>query len=237
MAFMNQERKAQIAADLKKVMPKGWKYTLSVRHHSTIVLTISEAPIDLLGIRNKRVAESWERRGDKYTPETYAQVNEYHLQNEFEGELLATFQRIKAALNIGNHDRSDAMTDYFDVGWYVDIKLGRWDKPFKVSAPPAPTTPQEPTYEQLKARLAQLQAPKPIKHRTEEKLLESIAKLDPFQVHQHSQRGKGAPETCYCSSLPASSACDFCTGRRQAPQSNKPAEPIIWRCAPSEAIN
>jgi hypothetical protein len=22
------------------------------------------------------------------------------------------------------------MTDYFDVGWYIDIKIGKWDKPY-----------------------------------------------------------------------------------------------------------
>jgi hypothetical protein len=30
MAWMNQERKATLATGLKKVMPKGWKYSLAV---------------------------------------------------------------------------------------------------------------------------------------------------------------------------------------------------------------
>lgn len=150
MAFMNQERKAQIAAELKKVMPRDWKYSLAIRHHSTIVLTIMTAPVDLMAIYNKRVAESWERRGDKYTPSTYAQINEYHLDTQFSGELLATFQRIKAALNTGNHDNSDMMTDYFDVGWYVDIHIGRWNKPFSViptSSQPAVDATSAATWE------------------------------------------------------------------------------------------
>jgi hypothetical protein len=132
MAWMSQEKKVQIAAELKKVMPRDWKYSLGVRHHSTIVLTISSAPVDLMAVYNKRVAESWERRGDKHTPQTYAQVNEFHLDTQFSGELLDVFERIKLALNVGNHDRSDIQTDYFDVGWYVDINIGRWDKPFQV---------------------------------------------------------------------------------------------------------
>ncbi len=48
MAWMNQERKAALAPGLKRVLPKGWKYPLAVRHHSTLVLTINEAPIDLV---------------------------------------------------------------------------------------------------------------------------------------------------------------------------------------------
>jgi hypothetical protein len=33
-------------------------------------------------------------------------------------------------MNIGNHDRSDSQTDYFDVGFYTDISIGRWDTPY-----------------------------------------------------------------------------------------------------------
>ena len=33
-----------------------------------------------------------------------------------------------------NHDRSDSMTDYFDVGWWVDINLGKYGKPYQVNA-------------------------------------------------------------------------------------------------------
>jgi phenolic acid decarboxylase len=51
MAYVNQEKKAKI---LKKVMPKGWKYSLAVRNHSTIVCTIKSAPVDLnIGKWNK----------------------------------------------------------------------------------------------------------------------------------------------------------------------------------------
>jgi hypothetical protein len=31
----------------------------------------------------------------------------------------------------GNHDRSDSQTDYFDVGWYIEIQFGQWDKPHR----------------------------------------------------------------------------------------------------------
>lgn len=116
MAYVNQEKKAKIAAELKKVMPKDWKYSLAVRHHSTIVLTIRSAPVDLIAI-NK-----------------YRQINPYHLADHFTGELLETIKKIIAALNIDNHDRSDSMSDYFDVGHYVDVSLGRFDKPFQLAA-------------------------------------------------------------------------------------------------------
>lgn len=132
MAYMDQTRKARIAAELKKVMPQGWKYSLGVQNHSTIVLTIQSAPVDLIAAVKARSSQLAVQRGkeDYCRDIVHAQLNEFHLDMHFEGELLETFQRIKAALNDGNHDRSDIMSDYFDVGWYVYINLGKWDKPF-----------------------------------------------------------------------------------------------------------
>ena len=128
MAWMNQERKAGLAAGLKKVMPKGWKYSLAVRHHSTLVLTISEAPIDL--VRKSLCGADCKQRG-------YIDVNHHHMP--FEGALLNTFTAIRDAMMVGNHDRSDSQTDYFDVGWYIDINVGKWDKPFRHSKAAEPT--------------------------------------------------------------------------------------------------
>lgn len=110
MAYMNQEKKKVIAAELKKVIPSDWKYSLAVRHHSALVLTIRSAPIKIEG--------------------DYEDVNEFHPEHHFEGELLETFRKIIDAMNTGNFDLSDSMTDYFHVGHYIDIRLGSWDKPF-----------------------------------------------------------------------------------------------------------
>ncbi len=131
MAYMNQEKKAKIAAELKGIIPKDWKYSLGVNNHSTIALTISAAPIDILEHMYIR-AQELARPDDRNPPKkgTYAQVNQYHLKNEFTGELFDIFQKINKALNLNNYNNSDSMTDYFDVGHYVDINIGKWDKPF-----------------------------------------------------------------------------------------------------------
>lgn len=134
MAYMNQERKKAIQARLKDVIPKSWKWSLRVEHHSSITLTIRAADVDLI----KEVADTnrirypvdgWATRdpGDR----THLQLNEYHLDTQFTSSY-PIMARIKEAMNVGNHDRSDMQTDYFDVGWYAYIHLGKWDKPFKV---------------------------------------------------------------------------------------------------------
>lgn len=134
MAYMNQVKKAIIAEQLKKAVPAGWKYSVAVRHHSTIVLTIKSAPVDLIAETNEVSAKNAEYRGRTVNmATTYFSPNEFYLEREF-GASLEIMEAIKAALNTGNHDNSDPMTDYFDVGHYIDIQVGNWEKPFICTA-------------------------------------------------------------------------------------------------------
>ena len=134
MAYMNQERKAKIAAALKGVIPKDWKYSLAVRNRSTIVLTVAAAPVDLMGqLRAKAEEEAkYEGRASYLQGATSANLNPYHWERHcgFDDATKEIFGKVFDALNDGNHDNSDPMTDYFDVGWYVELGIGRWNKPF-----------------------------------------------------------------------------------------------------------
>jgi hypothetical protein len=117
MAYMNQEKKAAIAAALKVVVPKNWKYSLRVNDYLSISMTVSQAPIDL--------RTAFEFEGDHY------EVNPYHFESHCKDqELKEIISLIVDALNTGNWNRSDLMTDYFDVGHYIHLKFGRWNKPF-----------------------------------------------------------------------------------------------------------
>lgn len=131
MAYVSQELKAKIATALKPLIPAGWKTTLSVHNHSTIVLTIWSAPVDLLAeIQRKRNARCKSEGREPCSMDGCAQVNEYYLDAQFD-ESLEVFEKIKGALNIDNWDHSDSQTDYFDVGHYISIEIGRWNKAFQ----------------------------------------------------------------------------------------------------------
>lgn len=134
MAFMNQQKKKAIAEELKKVVPKDIKYSLAVQNHSTIVLTIKSAPIDLIeiyaqGIEQRGEDADWVRKSGTISLNTYW-LNEAY--GHFSERLVETFEKIKAAMNHGNWDNSDPMTDYFDVGHYIEIRIGSYKKPFEV---------------------------------------------------------------------------------------------------------
>jgi len=128
MAYMNQERKKAIHERLKGVIPKTWKWSLRTDRHS-ITLTIRKADVDLIQELydiNKRYHDGWANNTAKPTSH---QLNCYHLNIHFDRSL-ELMTRINDAMNVGNHDNSDIMTDYFDVGWYAYIHLGEWNKPF-----------------------------------------------------------------------------------------------------------
>jgi hypothetical protein len=112
MAHMNQEKKSKLAPAIKAVLKKyNAKGSISVHHHSTLIVTISESPFEF--------------------EDDYIQVNHYSIDREYSGELASFLNELRDAMMAGNHDNSDVMTEYYDVGWYVSINFGRWNKPYR----------------------------------------------------------------------------------------------------------
>lgn len=132
MAYMNQERKAKLVAEAKKVLKKyGVKATFSTDRHS-ISCNIKSGSLDLIGNSNKVCgASNPGMRGVSWAEsKDHMEINTYHYHNHFDGKCLAFVAELMKALNTGNHDNSDSQTDYFDVGWYVYISVGKWNKPY-----------------------------------------------------------------------------------------------------------
>ena len=137
MAYMSQERKAQIAPVIKSICKRyGIKSSLAVRHHSTLVLNIRQGSIDF--VENYISTGEDSHCGRKMSEDQKAyirknralDVNPYHYQSHFSGRALKFLTEVIDAMNSGNHDRSDIQSDYFDVGWYIDVNIGQWNKPY-----------------------------------------------------------------------------------------------------------
>ena len=138
MAYMNQVRKALIQSNLKPILARyGVKGTLSVRNHSTIVLTLKSGQIDF--IENFITTDLATPHGRKMDQSTIANlrknrsldVNPYWYQEHFSGrakEFLT--DAMKALKSAGWYDESDAQSDYFNIAYYVDINIGRWNAPY-----------------------------------------------------------------------------------------------------------
>jgi len=121
MAYFNQERKKAMQPRIKAILDRyGMKGSLSVDHHSTVVLTLTAGKLNF-------EFENEDRR--------HLSVNPYWFKEHFKGEQLEFLTEVFAVLNDGNWDRSDSQVDYFDVGWYVDVNVGRWNKPYVCTKP------------------------------------------------------------------------------------------------------
>ena len=107
MAYMSTEHAKEIRKKIKKAFPAkdGWKFSIRKRDSSEISVTILQAPLDL----------------------DTGEVNQYHIPSEIGS---GVYKAILEIMDAGNHDNSDTMTDYFDVGWYMTLRVGSWDKDF-----------------------------------------------------------------------------------------------------------
>jgi len=140
MAYINQETKKKIVAAVKPILKKyGVKGTFAVRNNSTIVLNVKSGKLDF--IENYLATDAAlphagkmpQDQIDYIRKQKTLDVNPYWFQNHFSGKvrtfLLEVFSAMKKAGNW--YDNSDAQIDYFDTAYYVDVNIGKWNKPYE----------------------------------------------------------------------------------------------------------
>ncbi len=137
MAYMSQKKKKEIATLLKKefgtAKQRGFKYTLAVLNRSTIVMNISAGYVDFIGnYMENATGMELENLKENNTIVDYISVNTPWINDRYTGQVRDILTRALKCLNTGNHDNSDIQTDYFDVGWYIDINIGKWNKPYQL---------------------------------------------------------------------------------------------------------
>ena len=130
MAYVSQEDKAKLAPAIKKVLSKyGMKGSISIRHHSTLQVTLQSGAIDFKDYTH----------GDGYI-----QVNTYHIDSHYSGKAKAFLNELLEAMKGPKYfNNDDAMTDYFHRSHYTDINVGKWNKPYflQETAKKAPKKP------------------------------------------------------------------------------------------------
>ncbi len=131
MAYVSQENKKSKAPAIKEICKRyGVKATLAVRNYSTLVLNIASGSIDFIGNYNATLAGDEYARPYHSEQKNYLDVNHRHFDKHFTGVAKDFLTEVLAVMEKGNYDNSDSQTDYFDVGFYIDVNVGRWDKPY-----------------------------------------------------------------------------------------------------------
>lgn len=116
----------------------GVKATLSGTNDYSMKLTIASGEIDFIENyckniqKNKFYMNDIEHVIDRVRNDKHIGVTHYYMEDSFDGKALEFLQKAYQIMNMGNHDNSDIQTDYFDVGFYIDIQVGRWNKPYEL---------------------------------------------------------------------------------------------------------
>ena len=137
MAYVSKETKANIVNAVKPILKKyGIQATFAVRHHSTIVLNIKSGILDFIGNYNNVSAIRYRDRDNWQPAENYMDVNVYWINEHFDGLARDFLNEVMTAIKTAGEwfDESDAMTDYFHTAFYIDINVGKWDKPYEFTS-------------------------------------------------------------------------------------------------------
>jgi hypothetical protein len=134
-AYISTDEIKVIRQDLKKEFP-AFRFAVSRQPNSygSIRIYILSGPM-------------------KFSSASDGHINHYHPQNYNNAD---TLKKILAVINKKNHDNSDISTDYFDVGFYLDLVQGRGPaKPFvltdKTGKKPVKAGEVVPTAEEVEA--------------------------------------------------------------------------------------
>lgn len=137
MAYISQEKKKQIAPAIKSVLKKyGMKGTIAIDHHSSLVVNLKSGKLDLMGAAQRYNDYRAERRGEPaYQVGGNMQVNDCWVESWMtdigETKIAKFYNELIAAMKSGGwYNNSDIMTDYFDIAYYTNINVGRWDRDY-----------------------------------------------------------------------------------------------------------
>ena len=134
---MNQTKKATIAANLKPILAKyGMKGSLRTTKHS-ITLTLRSGKIDFVADMVDRFtagSTTFHLMGNVAPKDYHFDVNHYWYREHYTGTSKAFIaEALDALMSASWYDRSDAQVDYFDTAYYINLKVGDWNKPYIVT--------------------------------------------------------------------------------------------------------
>ncbi len=107
MAYVTKEKLTEVRTKLKKQFP-NIKFSVTQQNHMVLVICVMKSNIDFSDLKNNKEINIYS-------------LNQYKQHTEF-------FQKLVNIVMAGNHNNSDTMTDYYDVGWYVTLRVGKYDK-------------------------------------------------------------------------------------------------------------
>lgn len=116
------------------------KFSVS-KFHNSIRIALMSAPFDVFATPDVNAMRGDDfRYGADYFMDNWNRaianghhgVNHYYIKDSkfLTDKAKDMFMDVVKFVNSYNYDDSDAMIDYFDTNFYLDVSIGKWDKPF-----------------------------------------------------------------------------------------------------------
>ena len=121
MAIMTKELKKTLSDRVKAVLGSDWKVSFSVRHNSSIVMTVQSSPFDFFDFIPSK--KEYEEEYDGVFHEEILSKNVKFIENKTLQEIMS---KVFDAINSENNPSTDrdAYRDVFDVNYYSHVFLG-----------------------------------------------------------------------------------------------------------------
>lgn len=140
MAYVTEEIITKARTAIKALNKEyGVKATFSGKGGHCLNLTIAEGSIDFLNnycetIATKRIYRDVDQMIAWVKLEQGIQINHYYLDTQFSARALEYLEKAKDIMYADHWDESDSQSDYFNCAYYIDMRVGRWNKGYKFIA-------------------------------------------------------------------------------------------------------
>jgi len=116
MAYITTDEVKAKRNAIKKAFPakQGWKFSVTREHYSSVNIILMQYP-------------------DNYDFEQdFNGVNQYSIKDsDFGDKEKVVLNKMNDIAHDGHWDESDIQSDYFNCAFYVNLAIGKWDKPVK----------------------------------------------------------------------------------------------------------
>lgn len=116
MAYLSKEDTKEIRERIKSHFGKDFKFSVTNEHHTSICVYLLSSPIPF----------------DK----EYSQVNHYYIQEslkenpEMANVMNKVYELITCVKECYDRNAGDPSADYGDNNYFINIGIGKWDKPY-----------------------------------------------------------------------------------------------------------
>jgi hypothetical protein len=99
----------------------------------TLVVTLKSGKLDI--IENWFTQQVKHNNRDQFDKPESINVNQYWIDTNYTGKVKTFLNELVDAMKTPDwRNNSDIQSDYFDISYYTDIKVGNYDKPYIVEA-------------------------------------------------------------------------------------------------------